>query len=513
MVAKGSAGGNFFQNLFASLFGSGDPETEKKRRLRGIAKSLSKSHYHFYKTGSEEVLPQFAKLFYEIYKATNPARQILLGMKNDMLIKHVIIEYSLTDNQKKLEEHFPEEAINARAQTVPVSQVAEETQGFLDQFTAEFDADKNEQINELYKNFSAFKDFCCYDFYFLLKKFDSTLKENTFTSQPDFKKVDAQYIVDDLKDFITVAWNLNEKADWQQVMKAFRDMKGVEPVSLGNWKKIVSKMQSLKDSGIFELMIRAATANPDYEAILPAQPANILDSYIDKLRLETMAVVRKLQAVERGSKANDILSQLFGSTAVVYLKNYTEQASQQLEKRKLNTFRYYEALNYVKAFLTEFVKKNIREYCDIVLVRGQWQSTTLSAPMSNAYHELISISDGITVFDESLSEEGSVGIKIKTLLPRIQHDADCVNVINRLVGDANEQAKTYILTATRDVITIGKTIKTLIEDEVKKNSELIINWPEIERASDSPLKEEGVTIYKKIYLFATLIKTCVTPEE
>ena len=46
---------NFFTKLFESLFGSNDPEVEKKRRLKSIAKDLSKSKYHFYKASSDEI--------------------------------------------------------------------------------------------------------------------------------------------------------------------------------------------------------------------------------------------------------------------------------------------------------------------------------------------------------------------------------------------------------------------------------------------------------------------------
>ena len=39
-------------------------------------------------------------------------------------------------------------------------------------------------------------------------------------------------------------------------------------------------------------------------------------------------------------------------------------------------------------------KKDMREYFDVVVIRGQWDST-LSAPISNAYQELLTISGRI----------------------------------------------------------------------------------------------------------------------
>ena len=56
---------------------------------------------------------------------------------------------------------------------------------------------------------------------------------------------------------------------------------------------------------------------------------------------------------------------------------------------------------------------------------------------------------------------------------------------------------------------MGKTIKALIEDENKKSPEMIINWKEIEHFADHPPRELGIEVYKKIYLFATLMQTCM----
>ena len=39
--------GNFFTKLFSSLFSSNDPEANKKKKLKAIAKDLSKTKYHF----------------------------------------------------------------------------------------------------------------------------------------------------------------------------------------------------------------------------------------------------------------------------------------------------------------------------------------------------------------------------------------------------------------------------------------------------------------------------------
>jgi hypothetical protein len=505
-----SLGGGFFQNLFASIFGSKDPEAEKKRRLRAIAKDLSKSHYHFYKAGSNEVLPAFAKLIYEIYKAVTPVQVMFQNVQNENAFKRSVIEYTLSDNQRKIEEELTEEAILVKSKTVPVNQLVQHVKESLDAFEGEFGTDRINTAEQLYKDILAFKDFCMYDFYFMLKKFDSTLVEKQFTAAPRFDKINGEYIADDLKDFITVSWNITKDTDWTPLMKMLKEMKGVEPVSPGVWKKIVVKLQAIRKAEIFEMMIQLITENPDYKPAIAGAPGNIVEPFLDKFKLEAAAALHKLESAEKSSRVNDLLTKLFGTTVVLYLKNYTEQSSTNLEKKRLRGYLYYEPLNYLKGFLLEFVKKNIREYSELILIRGKWTSSQLSSPMSNAYNDLLAVSDAISAFDQSISEDGAVGIKIKTLLTRIQHDTDSVGVINRLVTDANEQAKTFIIDSTRNLITVGKTVKSLLEDETKKSPEMIINWKEIEHYADHPPKELGIEVYKKIFLFVTLMQTCMT---
>ena len=89
--------------------------------------------------------------------------------------------------------------------------------------------------------------------------------------------------------------------------------------------------------------------------------------------------------------------------------------------------------------------------------------------MSNAYQELLKLSDEITNFDEMMSEDGMMGSKIKTLLPKTAHDAGAENIINRVVSDANDSARGYIIQGTQNLITIGKTVKQLIEDYALPN--------------------------------------------
>ena len=109
-----------------------------------------------------------------------------------------------------------------------------------------------------------------------------------------------------------------------------------------------------------------------------------------------------------------------------------------------------------------------------------------------------------------MAEDGATGLKIKTLLPKTERDSGSKNIINRLIDEANETAYAYVIESTKNIVTIGKIIKSLIDDQAKQKPELISNWKELDKYSEIPIKDAGLALYKKIYLFTTLIKTCLS---
>lgn len=504
---KPESKGGFFQNLIESIFKNSGPETEKKRRLKAIAKAFSKTKYHnFYKTSTFEVMPPFAKLFYDIYKIVSPAQSLFTNNENIALYKRQIISYSLSEKQVSLLDHFEEPKIVEMSRQIPLDKLTTQIEEDLELFNREFTSERIAKTENLYKAFMLLKDFCSFDYYVLLKKFSGKIQENNFSAVPDFEKTNAEYIVDDLKDFSSVAYALlDERIIWDDLFEFLKATKGTDLISLNVWRKVLTKIKAIKTSQAFELMIRHISRNPSYEPDVRMPSGTLVEDYLDKVQEDAMAVISKIGYAQKESKTNSFCEQIFGTTGIQTLKNYTTTANGTFEKKELNLFEYTEPLNYLKAFILEYVKKDIRELYDVVVIRGQWDAS-LSAPMSNAYQELLKTSDEITLFDAELAEEGSLGTKIKTLLPKTAHDPGAENIINRVIEDSNEQARAYLLSSTQNLVTIGKTLKQLIEDYVKQKPVLVQNWRELERFIDHPMKEFCVNIYKKIYLFVQLMQ-------
>lgn len=498
---------SFFQSLLSSIFKSSNPEVEKKRKLRVLAKNISKSKYHsYYKPTSLEMMGAFGKLIYDIYKTISQAQVLIRNAQNPAYFKRLILNYCLSENQVALLEQIDEQKILEMSRKIEFQTLHQDIEQKLQQFTNEFDEVRANKIENLYKAFSAFKDFVTFDYYLILKKYDSSFKEFSFNSLPKLEKVNAEYILEDMKDFASVAYSITDSSlDWNALFTMFKDTQNKEVVSLSNWKKIISKISNIQSSKIFDMIIQHISSSFDYETNVSTHHESILEPYLDEIESEIHKLLSRIETEQRDSKVSSLCIQIFGTTTTQSLKYFVSSLNSPLEKKNLSILEFTEPLNYLKTFLVEFVKKSIREYYDVVVIRGQWDAT-LSAPLSNAYQELLKISDQITMFDELFSEEGASGLKIKTLLPKTSHDTGAETIINRVVSDANEKAKEYIIHASQNLVVIGKSIKQLIEDYSLPKPIIVANWKELERYLEEPLKEFSVNIYKKIYLFVQLMQ-------
>lgn len=497
----------FFQSLFANLFGSNNPEAELKRRLKYIAKDFNKTKFHtYYRTSTFEATPNFAKLFYDIYKLISPAQLMFHANPNLNAFKHQIINYSLTDRQMELLAHFDEKKIQEMATKIDFDKLKIQIENDLNDFCGAFDDNRINKIENLYKAFVIFRDFCSYDYFMVLKKFNSSIQENLFNEVPQFAKINAEYIVDDLKDFCTVAYPItDDKIVWGDLFEFLKSKHSSEIVGLNNWKKIIARMRSIQSSMAFDLMIRHITRKPNYQVTLPSPVATITEPYLTKIREDTLKTLSNISMNMKHSKANSISEQIFGKKEIKLLRYYVTTANEPFAKKNLPIYKFAEPLNYLKGFLTEYVKNDLREYFDVVVIRGQW-AAQMSAPLSNAYQELVKMGDDIAKFDNALSEAGPTGVKIKTLLPKTAHDPGAENIIRRLIDDANEDARTFLVTATQNLVTIGRIMKQLIEDYMKQKPVIVGNWHELEKFIDKPMKDFSVNIYKKIYLFVQLMQ-------
>lgn len=496
----------FFQRLIESIFKPSDPEAEKRRIMRAIAKELSKTKFKFYRANSDEVLPAFAKTFFSFYKTIAPAQSFFQSIQNPKSLQLMVIYSLLSDKQIELIDQLSEENIEAAAKQTQINQLKTIVRSRMDQLFSEFDSTVINKIDTLYTQLILFKAFCEYDYFFLLRKFTSTVREYDFSVVPQFDTINGKYIVDDLKDFISTAWIITEYDNWKDVFALLKKLKGVEPVAQNNWQKLLSRLRELQRSRVFEMMLQLIQQNPGYTLTVKDGQEHITESFLDKIRQTAEKTISRLQTQQKISKIDSLATSIFGTEAVTRLKNYTADQSSVFEKRNVGSFVYQQPLNYLKAFLLDYIKKDVRELSDLVLVRGKWATASLSSPMSESYHALIDLSDKITEFDESLSDNTPLNTRIKNLLGRHERDKEVANMLHTILSDINGSARELLVDGIKNLIIYAKNIKMVLEDYKKTHPELIINWKELEHFADRSIADMCVSIYKQLYQFVSLMQ-------
>ena len=174
--------------------------------MKNIAKDLSKTKYKFYKASTDEVLPPFAKTFFAMYKAVAPAQSFFQNMQNEKQLQSIVLNSMLNQTQLELVDKLSEENIIAESKTRNLQQLSELIKNRENQLFSDFDAALINRVDTLYTQLMLFKAFCSFDYYFMLRKFSSTMRELDFMTQPQFEAINGKYILDDLKDFISISW-------------------------------------------------------------------------------------------------------------------------------------------------------------------------------------------------------------------------------------------------------------------------------------------------------------------
>lgn len=513
--AKAGSGGQNLVEKILSIFASiGDPDAEKKKILKAIGKDLSRSRFKFIRTKGNEALPALARFFYELYKITAPAQVFLQNASSSASLRSFVIESYLTDEQKKFSERLTESWIMEQAKSMDLKALAERCQSDLATFLAFFDSERTRDIDAAFSSLVSFANFVNFDFYFLLKKFDSSLPERNFSYKPKFEAINAEYVSDDLADFLEVFLALDLEADWAKAFATLKEYRNAEIIQVDSWNRILDPATEIRRSQVLEQFVRFMKKDPYWNA-QPKYPTDrIVEPFLQKMRTQIDTLLHKINAEKRNAKIDEVSTQIFGTSVVVRMKNYAEKANVMFAKKMLGGYTQVQSLNYLKAYLMDHFKKDIREIVDILLIRGKWSTTVQSQQLSDSYHALLEVASDILSFDESLGDDTDYGARIRSTLAKSDRDKEQLKYLRTMLKDANDKATALVTKSAVNLIQLGRQLKFLIEDQAKVGRHIVIlNWKEIEGASSGNLKTQLVESYKKIYYMVQLLQNFVKKED
>jgi hypothetical protein len=498
--------GGIFQRIFAIFSGIGDSEAEKKKYLRIIAKDLSRSRYKFYRPKGQEALPGLARYFHEIYKIASPAQVLLGNSASSGALRSLVIESLLTPEQSELSERLTEAYIVEHAKTISPAQLQADTKRDLAAFLAVFDGEKSGRIDGAYNMLLAFINFVNFDYFFFLKKFDSSLPERSASYKPKFDTINGKHVADDLQDFLEVFGALDLNADWKYVFETLKDYKKTEVVAATAWAKFLLAASELRKSLVLEQIVRHLKEDPFWKSKPHRPNERIVEPFLEKLKIQIETITQRIIQERRNSKIDEIANKVFGTSVVLRMQHYTEKANTVFAKKMLGGYTQTLAMNYLRAFLMDFFKKDLHELIDHLIIRGQWTANLESQQLSESYHTILDIYAKIVEFDDELADEGEIGTRMRSAMAKVERDKEAVKYLRGALKDANDKATTIISRGAVNLIGLGRQLKSIIDDYVKPRHEIIINWKDVENLSPRAFKPWIVDTYMKIYYIVQLLQ-------
>lgn len=495
---------DFFVRLFESLAFSKDPNKIKKRKLAKVAKSISKSRFSRWYKSTGFLTKDMASFFYDIYKLLGPAQVLFQAKASTSMLQLLTVYESLSENQKKLIEDLSEEKIILESKTKDYKTLKEELDLKISNLDESFSDLQTEKINQIYYKIKQFRDLVCFDYYYFLKQFGFNLPELDFYGKPFFKDAVAISLLDSLNDFLDIITNFPFDSNWKEVFSIIEKYKNIKPVNFLQWQKTEQALKSVGSSFVLENIIRHITENPDEVFRFETNVTDIVKNYINKILKTTEKILVSIQKEKQYDKVQLLKNKIFLTERPLSVtKNYVVN-SPLFKNTQLLGFIYAEPLSYLKSFLTEYLKTEIKAVSELFLVRAIWKNKDYSKDYSESYHELFSIIENIVHFDENLKEGDPLFMKIKASISRASRDTVAKNFVIRKLNELNAQAYKFIVTACNNLARIAKLFSLIIEDYDNPQRTLLENWNEIEENASVSLKDLLIRIHSKIINFIDL---------
>jgi hypothetical protein len=477
--------------------------------LKQIAKELSQNKYaKFFRIRSEEADPSFMSFLFSVYKTIYPIKEFFKDDRKALMLKSVIVESCIDASIQETIKRLDPAVLDAKSKTMSGEQLIAAIQGDVETLTQQFDYNHITLVNHRYELAAVLNHFAKYNFIGFFKKFDPHFVDGSFIIEPKFPAIKTILIIDQIGDFLSVTQPLKPEDDWKSLISLLKLCEGRDLVDSEQFINMIKTLREVHASSILELMVQYTLRNPVWQWKRTAFHETIGEGWLETKKSEAHGYIAKINNAKKNSQISALTKQIFEATDLVRLENYTVQAGEIYKRKNLDAFLYAEGINYLKVFLDDFIDKEIKELCDILLIRGQWTNNTMAREMSESLHELLEKSPEITDLDTVMSEDGADGSRLRASMLRIDRDPTQARYINAILGKCNGEALDIINEAAQALIVIGKHLKNLIEDIQKKHPELLLNWRELNLASKEPITQRMVGDFKKVNYFVQLMHLC-----
>jgi hypothetical protein len=499
---------DLMDKVFSFFSGEGLTD-EKQNMLKGIAKELSQSKYaKFFRVRTEEADPSLLSFLFSVYKTIYPIKLFMKDEKKMAKLRHLTVESCIDPHIKEIVKRLDTAYLESKLQTMSGEALIAAIQADVSLLTSQFDQNHIKTVNHRYELMSVLNQLVKYNFPGFFKKFDPHFADGSFLVEPKFPAVKTILIIDQIGDFLSATHALRPEEDWHGLLNILKECEGQDIVIPDQFNIMLKTLREIHTTKILELMIQYTLRNPVWQFKHNVFNETIGDVWLEAKQNEANAFITRINNAKKAKQIDALAKQVFESTELTRMENYTVQLSEVYKRKNVDYYLYAEGLNYLKAFMDDFIDKEIKELCDILPIRGQWTNNHMSREMSDALHKIVDTTASMADLDVVLSEDGADGSRLRAAVLRIDRDPTQARYINSIISKVNAEAMDIINEAVQGLIIVGKHLKNLIEDIEKKHPELLVNWREINLASKEPIHQRMIGSFKRINHFIQLMHLC-----
>ena len=483
--------------------------SDKEMILKQRQKELGENKYaKFYRAKTDEADQSLGVFFHSMYRMIMPVRVFMKDTAKTTRLRQIVLEAFLDPSITETVKRLSPAQIEERAKTTAPDELTGQIRQDIEKIKTGFNQHRIDGVNRCYNLVMIFSQLVNFDYPSLLKKFDANFTEGPFGGEPKFSAVKTPLLVKDLGQFLTVSQCVNPEYEWKTLLKLIKICAGEDLISETQFGQMLVGLRDIINSKILELMVQYGSKNPVWTCRPQNPDEHIAEAWLELRIGKAQEYIDKINNFEKSQQINTLVKEIFDNEELIRLENYTVRNSENYRKRDLSDFAFAEGLNYLSAFLDDYLQKGIRELCDILLIRGQWTNNAHTKEMSEALYQLLNLPELISGLDNALSDEGPDGSRLKAALLRIDRDKTQARYINSIVDTVNEKALELINGAAGQFIILDKHLKNLVEDIHKKHPELIINWRELNSVSKEPLPQLMEDVVKKLNCCIQLMRLC-----
>jgi hypothetical protein len=475
------------------------------RELKTITKSLKKAGYTYYNFRSGKMLPKYAELLYTVYKTIAPLQKYFQSIKDyDAFTRDIVMFYMNEDQLQKLS-LFQEEQIRSAAKGLTYNALVKNLSETFTEFQKQFTQLKVEQIDSLYNNIMALRSFCVIDYYFMLKKFYSSLIEHTFTQKVKFSPVAGDYVAEETIGFAIASESIVTVQTWSATLAFLTEKAGTLKVDEKNFNDMIILLQTLKNRNVFEKLSKLVKEDSNFK--LEVSPGNkeIVRPYLEQEYGKLKGTVQSLYAEQKQKHVAELVAKVYPQGYVFSLACYNKDQSQKLENCNVGGYTFYEPIGYLKAYLNLVIKEQLHEFVETVAVKGRSLMSDGITGVTDRYQDLVEEIKEINAFDQKLDVKFPEGYKMQHLYEQVFTNTDAKMQLVGEVTMVNSQAESIIEKTMAKVKEFHKLVFEMKTDKNKEKSEIIENWKELEHYMSNPSEEVLETVLRKTVDFISLM--------